>query len=196
MLDPDPQPPSGLLLENIEEKIRDFFSKTNKDEIAKRLRLLNKWNWAIEIIPEHRRAYYDRITFAVLFAFLTSFSISRTFVYLVTFRHIPNIFLNVKGVHVHHFVYGIVVLAVAGFLSLLSFSPKNKLWLALLYGCGLGLAADETGQWLRLKDDYWVRQSYDAIIIVTLILLIIVFIPHYLHFLLKKEPRQPAKNDL
>jgi hypothetical protein len=40
----------------------------------------------------------------------------------------------------------------------------------------LGLTFDEFGMWVRLQDDYWVRQSYDAVIIVTLLLLNIVIV--------------------
>lgn len=190
-------PPESPVLHFLEEKIRERLSEKKADEIIRRIHLLRSWSWEIEIIPRRRRPFYDRITFAVLFSFLVSFSIGRTFAYLVTFKHIPHIFLNVSGVHVHHFVYGIVVLAVAGFLSLLSFSPKNKIWLALMYGAGLGLAADEAGQWLRLQDDYWVRQSYDAIIIISLILLFIIYLPRYLmvfkrRYGVKQEKQTPT----
>lgn len=41
----------------------------------------------------------------------------------------------------------------------------------LFYGIGLGLTFDEFGMWVRLEDGYWVRSSYDAIIIITLLLL-------------------------
>ena len=165
----------GPVLNFIEEQIRKRLAQKNAEDFIKRIHLLRHWSWEVELVPRHRRPFYDRITFAVLFAFFVSFFIARTFAYLVTFNHIPNIFLEVRGVHVHHFIYGIVVLALSGFLSLLSFSPKNKLWLALMYGAGLGLAADEAGQWLRLQDDYWVRQSYDAIIIISLILLFVIY---------------------
>ena len=170
----------GPSLRFFEEKMREQLSQKSAEELIRSLRLLSPWSWDIEIVPKRRRSFYDHITFTVLFSFLASFSVGRTVAYLVTFHYIPNIFLNVRGVHVHHFIYGIVVLAVAGFLSLLSFSPRNKIWLSLLYGVGLGLAADEAGQWLRLQDNYWVRQSYDALIITSLILLIIIYLPRYL----------------
>ena len=170
----------GPLLQMLEENIRKRLTGKKAKDILKRLHLLQHWSWDIELVPKLRRPFVNRIALATLFSFFASFSIGRTYAYLVTFGHIPDIFLNIRGVHVHHFVYGILVLAISGFLSLIAFSPKNKIWLALLYGIGLGLAADEAGQWLRLQDDYWVRQSYDAIIIVSLILLFIMYLPRYL----------------
>lgn len=181
------QQDNGQLMRFLEEQIRARMSEKHAGDLIKRLRLMRHWSWEIELIPRHRRPFYDRISFAVLFSFLLTFVIARSVAYLVTFRHIPNVFLDVRGTHVHHFVYGIVVLAVIGFLSLISFSPKNKLWLALGYGVGLGLAVDEAGQWLRLKDDYWVRQSYDALVVVTIALLLIIYLPKYMRLFQRKR---------
>ena len=183
----------GPVLLFIEEQIRKRLTQENAKDLIRRIHLLRHWSWEIELVPRHRRPFYDRIAFAVLFAFFVSFSIARTFTYFVTFNHIPNIFLEIKGVHIHHFIYGIVVLAVSGFLSLLSFSPKNKLWLALMYGTGLGLAADEAGQWLRLQDDYWVRQSYDTIVIISLILLFIIYLPRYLNLFYRRGKQETKR---
>lgn len=176
---------NGHFMKFLEEQIQMRISEKRAGDLIKRLRLMRHWSWEIELIPRHRRPFYDRISFAVLFSFLLTFIIARSTAYAVTFRHIPNIFLDVRGTHIHHFVYGIVVLAVMGFLSLISFSPKNKLWLALGYGVGLGLAVDEAGQWLRLQDDYWVRQSYDALVIVVLALLFVIYLPRYMRLFQK-----------
>lgn len=174
------------LLDYLEERIGERLREKRADVFIRRLKLLRAWNWDIEIVPKKRRAFYDRIAFAALFSFLASFSIARTIAYLVTYNHIPDIFLNVRGVHIHHFTYGIAVLAIVGFLSLLAFSPRSKIWLALGYGAGLGLAMDEAGQWLRLQDDYWVRQSYDAIIVSSIILLLVIYLPRYLQVFYKR----------
>ncbi len=189
----------GPFLHFLEEKIRARLSEKNADDLMRRLHLLRHWSWEIELIPRHRRPYYDRIAFAALFSFLATFSVLRTIVYLMDFGYILNIshfFLNIRGVHVHHFTYGIIILAVIGFLSLISFSPKNKIWLALGYGTGLGFAMDEAGQWLLLQEEYWVRQSYDAVIITSLILLVIIYLPKYLGMFYKRfgaENKKPPE---
>src|SRR3954449_12328167 len=70
--------------------------------------------------------------------------------------------------HIHHLVWGIVLMLVAGFISL---TPIDSPWreiVAVLFGIGAGLTLDEFALWLRLKDVYWAeqgRQSIDAVII-------------------------------
>lgn len=110
----------------------------------------------------------------ILFAFLLTFALARLFVYLILDHLLPNFFLVIRGVHVHHFTYGVIILAVAGLYLLLKrpvAGTSTFRWLAIAYGVGLGLTFDEFGMWVRLKDGYWVRQSYDAVIIVALFLL-------------------------
>jgi hypothetical protein len=55
-------------------------------------------------------------------------------------------------------------------------TQKQKTWCATLYGVGLALAFDEFGMWLHLEDDYWIRHSYDAVIIITAVLFNIVYL--------------------
>ena len=64
--------------------------------------------------------------------------------------------------HVHHFTYGIFILFAAGYLALVVKQARAKFWVALLHGFGLGLAMDEFGMWLKLRDDDIVRWSYDG----------------------------------
>jgi hypothetical protein len=65
-------------------------------------------------------------------------------------------------------VWGIVLMLLAGFISL---TPIDSPWreiMAVLFGIGAGLTLDEFALWLRLKDVYWAeegRQSVDAVII-------------------------------
>jgi hypothetical protein len=72
------------------------------------------------------------------------------------------------GLHIHHLVFGIVLLLVSGFL-VFALDPPS-LWheaLAGLFGIGVGLTIDEFALWLHLQDVYWKeqgRQSVDAAI--------------------------------
>lgn len=70
------------------------------------------------------------------------------------------------GVHIHHFTYGVFVMAAAGYLALIFNGPKAKYLIALLLGMGIGLAFDEFGMWLKLRDDEITRWSYDGFNIV------------------------------
>lgn len=78
-----------------------------------------------------------------------------------------------SGLHIHHLVWGIVTLMLAGFLTIAlePASPWREL-LALAFGIGCGLTLDEFALWLRLDDVYWKsegRSSVDAVIVATVI---------------------------
>ncbi|KXK10481.1 MAG: hypothetical protein UZ22_OP11002000785 [Microgenomates bacterium OLB23] len=84
-----------------------------------------------------------------------------------------------KGIHVHHLNFGIVLLAITGFVALYDLRPKIHRFVAILYGIGLALTFDEFALWFLLEDQYWARVSYDAILIITLIFLNIIYFPSF-----------------
>jgi len=146
-----------------------------------------------EQISLYKRVWYkfvrtQDINFWALFGFLPTFIIARFLVY-----HFPELFLEVKGVHIHHFTYGIALLSLAGMVALNAKFWRQKVDAAILYGIGLALAFDEFGMWLHLKDDYWERQSYDAIIIITAILLNIVYLSYFWKRILGLYTREENK---
>lgn len=110
------------------------------------------------------------VTFWVLLAFLPTFIVTRAFVYFA-----PQLFVNVGGTHVHHLTWGIILLAITGWLALLIETSRWRPLIAVLYGVGLALAFDEFGMWLHLRDDYWVRQSYDAMLVILAVLVNTVY---------------------
>jgi hypothetical protein len=75
----------------------------------------------------------------------------------------------IGGVHVHHQVWGILLVLVTGMLQF-RFSPASP-WqevLSVLFGAGAALALDEFALWLYLKDVYWTeegRKSIDAVMV-------------------------------
>jgi len=77
------------------------------------------------------------------------------------------------GLHIHHLVFGIVLLMFSGFLGfvLTPGSPWFEI-LAGLFGIGVGLTLDEFALWLHLEDVYWAeegRSSVDAVIFAAII---------------------------
>jgi hypothetical protein len=86
------------------------------------------------------------------------------------------------GLHVHHLVFGIVLLLATGFA--LALQPPSP-WLEFFaagFGIGAGLTLDEYALWLHLEDVYWAeegRQSVDAVVIAALLggLLMMGFLP-------------------
>ena len=76
------------------------------------------------------------------------------------------------GLHVHHLVFGIVLMLLAGFI--LALQPGSP-WIEIVagvFGIGAGLTLDEFALWLHLEDVYWAeegRQSVDAVIFAAII---------------------------
>lgn len=136
--------------------------------------------WKIKI-DTHKN---QRIIGVIIFYFLITFILSRLMVYLVIGKWLPNFFLTIRGVHIHHYTYGVFLLVLIGFFLILrrpdAESESFKISTAL-YGIGLGLTFDEFGMWVRLADEYWLRQSYDAIVIILLLLLNIAYYRQVLH---------------
>lgn len=107
---------------------------------------------------------YVSMAFPILFTFVLTFFGSRLIGYLITYDIIPHLYLELEpGLQVHHYTYGIFILFAAGYLGLVAKKAVAKFWIALLLGFGLGLAMDEFGMWLKLRDDDVVRWSYDGL---------------------------------
>lgn len=79
----------------------------------------------------------------------------------------------IGGVHIHHQVWGILLVLVVGLLEF-RFRPEAP-WvelLAVLFGVGAALALDEFALWLHLDDVYWSeegRKSIDAVMVAVVV---------------------------
>src|SRR3989344_5936743 len=104
---------------------------------------------------------YVSLIFPIAVAFLLTFTVARLTSYLI-----PSLGLFIGDFRVHHFTWGIFVLAVSGYLALVFDSARAKYFISLLYGFGLGLAFDEFAFWLKLTDDDPARWNYDGFLIV------------------------------
>jgi hypothetical protein len=81
----------------------------------------------------------------------------------------PGSVVSDSGVHLHHLVFGIVTMMIAGTLGFatLGHSPYLEIC-AFLFGVGAGLTIDEFALWVYLDDVYWAeegRSSIDATVI-------------------------------
>lgn len=111
----------------------------------------------------------------LLAAMLLSFLFIRTSARLMRSPKVPWWPGSIKtegGLHVHHLVFGIVLMLLAGFVLALQLgSPAHEIF-AGLFGIGAGLTLDEYALWLHLEDVYWSeegRRSVDAVVVAALV---------------------------
>jgi hypothetical protein len=115
-----------------------------------------------------------RTSVLILFAsFLISFLFIRTSARLMRSPKVPWWPGSVEtegGLHIHHLVFGIVLMLVGGTLGF-ALDESQSPWIeiaAAMFGIGAGLTFDEFALWVHLEDVYWSdegRQSVDAAII-------------------------------
>ncbi|WP_411095876.1 hypothetical protein [Streptomyces sp. 020-2-3H-GM] len=63
--------------------------------------------------------------------------------------------VSAGGVHLHHYVWGILLLMAVGATALSESSPRARAWLGLAYGIGMALVIDEAALLISLEDVYW-----------------------------------------
>lgn len=124
-----------------------------------------------ERIPDRPR----RRLFVATVSFFLTFGGVRGVVYCITHQIPPFHFVMMGKTHIHHLVFGIIILLVVGYAWLAEIGtgegPTSLLasrLLAILYGVGAALTLDEFALWLNLRDVYWAREgrsSIDAVIL-------------------------------
>jgi hypothetical protein len=110
--------------------------------------------------------------FLVLAGFVLSFGFIRMSTRLMRSPRVPwwpGSVVSDSGVHIHHLVFGIATMMLAGSVgfALLGESPWTEVC-AFLFGVGAGLTIDEFALWVYLEDVYWAeegRSSIDATVI-------------------------------
>ncbi len=104
-----------------------------------------------------------------LVAFLVTFILLRALTYGIHYRLLPVRDIVAGGLHIHHFVWGIWIVLVVGFLALSLDQARWHPRLAIPFGIGVALILDEFALWMNLEDVYWAKQgriSADAVIVV------------------------------
>jgi hypothetical protein len=112
----------------------------------------------------------ERLFLASL-GFLVTFAIVRVITHLIRAGIGPFHNVSSGGLHIHHLVWGILLLLVVGYVWLIEQGTGSN-WLAsasaIAYGVGAALTLDEFALWLNLQDVYWTgpgRVSVDAVVI-------------------------------
>jgi hypothetical protein len=124
-----------------------------------------------ERIPDRPR----RRLFVASVSFFFTFAAVRAVVYAVRHQIPPFHFIEIGGRHIHHLVFGIIILLLVGYGWLAEIgtgTDASSIFLSrlmsILYGVGAALTLDEFALWLNLSDVYWSREgraSIDAVIL-------------------------------
>jgi hypothetical protein len=115
-----------------------------------------------------------------MISFIASFSVARIF----TSLH-PTTVVKIGGIHLHHFWYGIALLAVGGWLGISYTSERIDRLAALLFGAGGGLIGDEVGLLLTFEN-YWGEITYTLVIMFLTFVSMLILIERY-HEQIKTE---------
>ncbi|HYL16876.1 MAG TPA: hypothetical protein VEV41_27840 [Terriglobales bacterium] len=108
-------------------------------------------------------------------SFFCTFAVLRALTWSIHNHIGPFHDIHMAGRHIHHLVWGILLLLLVGYGWLIevgSGSASSSLFMSrlmsLLYGAGAALALDEFALWLSLRDVYWAgegRASLDAVVL-------------------------------
>lgn len=138
------------------------------------------WNDISRAYDRHIQVPGKETHFLILLAFVCSFGFIRTSAHMIRAQVSwwPGNVETKGGTHVHHLVWGILLLLAMGYLGISTDlgSPWFEL-VAIAFGIGMGLTLDEFALWLNLQDVYWQdkgRQSIDAVVVTTTLLVIAV----------------------
>jgi hypothetical protein len=124
-----------------------------------------------QTIPDrpHRRMFLASISFFITFLAV------RLLVASIQHHIGPFQYVTMGGRHIHHLVWGILILLGVGYAYLNEVgsgsTPASFFWsrtLSILYGAGAALTLDEFALWLNLANVYWSpqgRESIDAVVL-------------------------------
>lgn len=108
-------------------------------------------------------------------SFYLTFAVVRYITHSIHHGRGPFRDIHVEGFHLHHLVWGILLLLGVGYLWLMQIGTgvaEKSRWpsrlTAVFYGLGAALTLDEFALWLRLQDVYWAREgreSVDAVVL-------------------------------
>ena len=128
-----------------------------------------------DLYAAHFRSTRHERMFLASIAFFLAFAVTRTITHLIRAGRGPFHDVVTKGGHIHHLVWGVLLLLGVGYLWLIQVGTGSALGLrwtsrltALLFGVASALTLDEFALWLTFRDVYWEREgrlSIDAVLL-------------------------------
>ena len=136
-----------------------------------------------ELFHVHVKDRPKRRLLLAAIGFFVTFAVARSMAY-AAYRSVgPFHYVYINGTHIHHLVWGILLLLAVGFCWLIEVGTGAKSssllasrLMSLLYGVAAALTLDEFALWLNVQEGvYWTRRdlaSLDAVILFGAALLI------------------------
>jgi hypothetical protein len=150
-----------------------------------------------EKFPETPR---ERLFWASL-GFFVAVTVVRTLTFLIHNQIGPFHDIQMRGRHIHHLVWGILLLLLTGFGWLLEAGTGargSRTWagrtMSMAFGVGAALTLDEFALWLNLRDVYWEREgraSFEALALFSAALAIAALGGPFLHAVVRKLIHKP-----
>ena len=124
-----------------------------------------------------RKVYKRRFTesrrerlFLASFGFFATALVVRLITLAIHYDVGPFHDVYMKGRHIHHLVWGILLLLAVGFTWLIeigtgcaSSSPWSGRLTSIMFGIASALTLDEFALWLNLRDVYWDREGRESV---------------------------------
>ncbi len=132
------------------------------------------WTRAGRILHERIPDRPRRRLFLAAVGFVLTFLGVRVLVLLILFHKGPFGWVVLGGRHIHHLVWGILLLLITGYAMVAEIGTDTTArsllagrLIAIVYGMGAALTLDEYTMWLDIRDSTWSfsgRESLDAVV--------------------------------
>jgi len=123
--------------------------------------------------PREKSEIRPNLSVLALISFVASFLIARLFTTLY-----PNVILVSGGFHIHHFWFGLAMLAVGGWLGISYRDERSDRLAAILFGAGGGLIGDEVGLLLTFGN-YWTGITYTLVTVFLIFSFLLLLLLRY-----------------
>jgi hypothetical protein len=106
-------------------------------------------------------------------AFTATFIIARLITGVIKLASSTTGNATVHGVHLHHFLWGILLIFAVAIFGLVDRSPRTRTWMGVALGIGMGLVIDEAALLITLKDVYWHTQGWISVAIAVILISVV-----------------------
>lgn len=134
----------------------------------------------MRIFPKNAIQPRVQLATLALVSFILTFLVARSFSYFY-----PNVILVSGRLHIHHFWFGLALVALSGWLGINYNHKEIDTIAAILYGVGGGLIVDEIGLLLTFGD-YWSELTWTFMIVFLSFISVMFLLGRYRQIILEE----------